>query len=137
MGTNYFVDSKPCESCGHSRTSLHIGKCSYGWSFSFQGYPEDDIMSYEHWLKEMENPNRVIRDEYGEVMSLADFKDMVEQKKGDKNHARIFKNLEPLTKEEQEYVDTYHNGYDRFLHRAEHHCWIDEQGNSFSGEYFR
>ena len=90
MGTNYYVTKN-----GPSvQTPFHIGKSSCGWLFNFQ-YQGDTWCdppvvwnSYEEllqWLQKytVDNPEYVIIDESDEVISLDDFKDMVEFKQND------------------------------------------------------
>ncbi|MCK5281841.1 MAG: hypothetical protein KAK00_00365 [Nanoarchaeota archaeon] len=77
MGTNYYTKTDEGE-------ELHIGKSSFGWTFSF--HATDEIRSYEHWLKYLKD--RKIYDEYGKDISLKDFNKLVEAKKSNKlNHA--------------------------------------------------
>ena len=52
MGTNYYTKTDEGE-------ELHIGKSSFGWTFSF--HATDEIRSYEHWLKYLKD--RKIYDE--------------------------------------------------------------------------
>jgi hypothetical protein len=37
MGTNYYVVENACECCNRYDETLHIGKSSCGWAFTFQG----------------------------------------------------------------------------------------------------
>jgi hypothetical protein len=93
---------------------LHIGKDSMGWTFSFQGYEDKGIRSYKDWLKIL--PTGKIFDEYGEQMSLEDFKKMIEAKrKEEKNHTVYCR-----------------------VHHPEHgkDCWLDDEKNSFCPSEF-
>lgn len=91
MGTNYYAHTDVCSHCGRGSEEYHIGKSSYGWSFSFQALEDYEapfshtIDTYEKWLRALEKC--VIRDEYGEEISLEDFKAFVEAKRGGRNHA--------------------------------------------------
>jgi hypothetical protein len=91
MGTNYYYETKPCESCGHNE-SLHMGKCSGGWAFLFRGYrPDEDcsgprIESLQDWLKFMEGTPGKLVDEYDRELSVEDFVAMVRGKQGEKSH---------------------------------------------------
>lgn len=117
MGTNYYWIKDPCPHCGHGKEKAHIGKSSYGWTFSFHGI-DDVVKSYKEWLNIFENENGIIKDEYGEVKSVEYFKDLVESKRNAKmNHTIYAKEKHP-----------------------EHYkrdCWLDDEGNSFSRGYFR
>lgn len=42
MGTNYYLRTPACPSCGHSEHELHVGKSSDGWLFGLRIYPTDD-----------------------------------------------------------------------------------------------
>jgi hypothetical protein len=42
MGTNYYLRTTPCPTCGHSPNDLHIGKSSVGWYFALRVYPDVD-----------------------------------------------------------------------------------------------
>jgi len=72
MGTNYYA-----------RTVLdntHIGKASSGWTFSF--HATDKIKSYKQWLKILDVDYVKIYNEYGELLSLDEFKAIVKNKEG-------------------------------------------------------
>ncbi len=70
MGTNYYLYQKPdCESCGRPHESLHIGKSSGGWCFSLHVIPEKGIHTLEDWQKLWEQPQAIIKNEYGEIVS--------------------------------------------------------------------
>ena len=82
MGTNYYVKSKTCECCGHKPEQLHIGKNSYGWSFSF--HATDELMTFEDWKIYLKD--KIIVDEYGDEVTLEYFIDLVEVDKDKRNH---------------------------------------------------
>lgn len=108
MGTNYYHIENVCEHCGRGDEGEHIGKSSAGWTFSFQGTPE--IRSYADWLARLE-AGGIIRNEYGDVVTLDEFKELVEAERGAKlNHTH--------------YSDEHHPGVD---------VWLDDDGHSFSG----
>jgi len=48
MGTNYYHRTNICEKCGRF-DETHIGKSSWGWTFSFHG--PNGVSSYANWLK--------------------------------------------------------------------------------------
>jgi len=82
MGTNYYTTAEPpCEKCGRGSEQLHIGKSSAGWKFLFAPYPEHGLTSWRAWQTFL--TNRVIQDEYGAIVDLADLKALVEAKQGD------------------------------------------------------
>ena len=45
MGTNYYVAKNLCECCNRYDEEYHIGKASYGWAFSFQGYRAERLLN--------------------------------------------------------------------------------------------
>ena len=78
MGTNYYLQEKPpCECCGRPFESLHIGKSSAGWCFSLHVIPEEGLNSLEDWLFRCSAPGAVIRDEYGEDISVGELQDVI------------------------------------------------------------
>lgn len=101
---------------------MHVGKSSWGWSFSFRGYRNEwdtpQITSYKDWLMYLEaalDSKEIkceLRDEEGDLVDLEDFKRMVEEKRGGSNHTI--------------YCQTSHPEH------AARDCWLDEEGNSFS-----
>jgi hypothetical protein len=114
MGTNYYHRHAACPTCGHG-IDRHIGKSSAGWTFSFAGH-RPEIMSYADWLRLLEEGGE-IRNEYGEQVTLDDFRALVESKRTEElNHTT--------------YCREHHPEY------AERDCWLDEEGHSFSaGEW--
>jgi hypothetical protein len=139
MGTNYYLYSKePCPHCEKpildKSQKLHIGKSSFGWTFSFHGPRQYDMYDFDEgladqfpdgincerdWLKAM--TGRVIMDEYGDKCSHKEFWSRVEGKRGEKNNHTTY------------CLESNRPG-DR-THGMEQ-CWLDEQGNSFSkGEF--
>lgn len=86
MGTNYYLHKgeQPCQCCGLSsdRDPLHIGKSSYGWCFALRIIPSDEIYDLGDWVKLFKSSPHTIFDEYGEIISLEDFLDVV-LKRGD------------------------------------------------------
>lgn len=111
MGTNYYLHRDICPTCKHAKERIHIGKSSYGWTFTFQGFRNGwgplKAESEDDWRKELKNGT--IIDEYGEVETYEEFWKMVEDKrKASSNHAK-------------EYPDGN---------------WLDDKGNSFSSYEF-
>lgn len=86
MGTNYYVEPRPCcPTCGRRDDRVHIGKSSMGWAFVFRGHNEDEreqLTTAAQWFAYLEG--RDITDEYGRPVTLDEFKAMVERKKHDR-----------------------------------------------------
>lgn len=78
MGTNYYVISNKCEHCGRYDIFHHIGKNSWGWTFTFQAYRYDHLTSWKEWKEFLTVNKCVIYDEYGEEVHLEEFIEMVE-----------------------------------------------------------
>ena len=114
MGTNYYWRHDICECCNRSNT-LHIGKDSGGWTFSFQAHDYPPIRSYQMWLENL-RADGIIEDEYGKEVSLEDFMQMVERKRKEKHDHHTY------------CVANYRN------HRGTFH---DHEGYSFSEDDFR
>ena len=121
MGTNYYVILNHCDHCGRG-DRVHIGKSSFGWTFGFRGYTSaydcnglvTPIKSYQDWITYI--GDKRIENEYGEKFTLNDFMDIVKSKKdGQRNHA--------IESQKNNWIDNKD-------------CWLDEEGNSFSGTYF-
>jgi len=118
VGTNYYVAKNKCECCKRFDKEYHIGKSSFGWAFSFQGYRWNKLISWRNW-KEFLKTEHIV-DEYGEEMDYEAFCWMIETYKapgfvrenGSKN----------LVHNEQGRKD----GYD----------WDDENGYSFCSRDF-
>lgn len=116
MGTNYYQLIDRCEHCGRARENRHIGKSSAGWTFSFHAIPEDNVNSYQDWLREFAI-SPWIQDEYGDLITVEDFKKMVEAKRESPyNHTT--------------YCEQHHPEH------AARDCHLDNEGHSFSkGEF--
>lgn len=124
MGTNYYAYVNTCEHCGRSDDKRHIGKSSHGWTFSFRGYrplaySEDNtqIESYSEWQAWLRKNNAVIKDECGLVITLGYFLALVEVKKTQPNNYTL-------------YCQEHHKEH------AAKDCWLDADGNSFTGNEF-
>lgn len=122
MGTNYYHRTKICDHCDRY-DKHHIGKSSWGWTFSFHGERDVDptfnvlgeiVASFEDWKIRLKKGK--IFDEYGEKISLTDFIEMVEEKiTQSKNHTTYCR--------------------ENHLDHAEK-CWLDKEGHSFAeGEF--
>jgi len=89
MGTNYYAREKICKECGCAKKETHIGKSSFGWTFSFCA--TDEIRSFKEWVAFLKQDGIKICDEYGEDISLKDFIKLVNSKKNEKhNHAKEY-----------------------------------------------
>ena len=91
MGTNYYIrhGKKNCECCDSKIDNmLHIGKNSYGWEFSFQGYRELKLNSFSDWREFLDNSHEEIVDEYDCVVLREEFFSIVTRSKimENKNH---------------------------------------------------
>lgn len=90
MGTNYYlVKNRPSVSY-----PIHIGKSSAGWLFNFesqnQPWLDPPVVwdSYEQvlealWNLTVDSNDFVIIDEYDEILTFADFIDIVQRKQND------------------------------------------------------
>ena len=123
MGINYYLKKKKCKCCGlrDEKETIHIGKGSVGWSFSFHGIP-GEIETERDWRDLMKSSEDMeIVDEYGTVHSYKDFWDFVLSKTKLKNHTTYCRNSDE--------AGTKRHGFEE--------CWYDsETGSSFSkGEF--
>jgi len=83
MGTNYYARVNICECCGRYE-EVHLGKSSAGWTFGF--HATGDLRSFKDWKEFLVKEECMIFDEYGEMVGLGDFLEMVEKKRGEKNN---------------------------------------------------
>lgn len=125
MGTNYYVAENRCDCCQRYDRTHHIGKSSWGWSFSFRGYPEYNLTSWQAWREFLRD--RQIVDEYGDFIDYGDFCHMVETVKApgfvrDDGHQNLQHNAEG----KKEPRPWFNPKYD----------WDDPQGYSFSDREF-
>jgi len=92
MGTNYYLYQKPpCKYCKRDYEPLHIGKSSYGWNFSLHVIPESGINNLSDWIKLFKNKNAIIKDEYGENISIKEMINII--KKRSYNGGNVGENL--------------------------------------------
>lgn len=82
MGTNYYLYKDVCPTCSHPKEKLHIGKSSGGWVFLIQIYPERELNNLNAWKKLINEPNQVIKDEYGIVVTPEELFGCIENRKG-------------------------------------------------------
>ena len=93
MGTNYYLHLDTCPTCKHAKERIHIGKSSWGWTFTFKAYLNEwdtlRIGTAHDWRKRTKEG--IIVDEYGKEESYDDFWKMVDDKsKAEHNHAKEY-----------------------------------------------
>jgi hypothetical protein len=79
MGTNYYVAKNLCECCDRYDKEYHIGKSSWGWAFTFQGYKYDGLTSWKKYKEFLKD--QIIMDEYHERIDYDWFVQMIENEK--------------------------------------------------------
>lgn len=89
MGTNYYWYAPPCKHCGLANPPMHIGKSSAGWPFSVHVMPAENITCWNDWLKYFEQATGEIRNEYGEVKTVAELNRLVKAKRSQKNEPHV------------------------------------------------
>lgn len=92
MGTNYysvkrgFEHLEPGDFWDRMREALedpenndilHIGKSSGGWCFSLHIIPEMSINDLYDWIPFLTDPDRLIINEYSDVLSLSEMMDII------------------------------------------------------------
>lgn len=120
MSTNYYLIIDEC-SCCRRHTSIHIGKNSYGWRFSFHGLVkgEPEVRSWQDW-KVYILSGRIVN-EYDESIPHDEFIEIVESTLGiAQNH------FDYCADHFQEWVDRIKDGID----------WKDGEGYSFCSSEF-
>ena len=75
MGTNFYVETEPaqsCKTCGHisGGDEIHIGKSSCGWVFLLNIHPSLGILSFDDWVDFLDKRADQITDEYGRKVSI-------------------------------------------------------------------
>lgn len=86
MGTNYYARINICKECKRPEQEIHLGKNSFGWTFSFQyneGQYYKNVKEMAEWLKD-----KRIFDEYGDECSADAFWKMVSAKQEDNGNRR-------------------------------------------------
>lgn len=125
MGTNYYVVKNECECCERYDEEYHIGKSSYGWAFTFQGYKAERLTSWQAWKEFLKTQS--IRDEYGERIPYAEFVEMIEVYKApDFIYPDGHKNLQHNTQGKLDKRPWFNSEYD----------WDDENGYAFTSREF-
>ena len=78
MGTNYYwYERKPCKCCGRDFEAHHIGKSSAGWCFSLYVGEWDGPKTIEGWKDRFNQPDSIIKSEYGEIISADEMLDII------------------------------------------------------------
>lgn len=109
MGTNYFC----CRNFKKKipKSAIHIGKKSYGWSFSFRAHEACGLVTSSAWLNFLyTNPQLTIVDEYNNPISYGQFKDLV-------NSSLLEPNNQYLWSLKRDYLNT-----------REETDWLDDSG---------
>lgn len=125
MGTNYYVAKNLCECCNRYDEEYHIGKSSWGWAFTFQGYKYDNLTSWKLWKEYLKD--QIIKNEYGETVSYEEFVKMIETDKAPgriRNDGHL--NLNHNTEGKKGPYPYFDPEYD----------WDDDLGYSFSSREF-
>lgn len=127
MGTNYYVATNHCECCDRYDEEYHIGKSSYGWAFSFHGYPAERLVSWKQWKEFLKD--KIIMDEYHERIDYDSFVDMIETYKAPGY-------VNPQTgKKNQQHNDVVKK--DKYFYGLDPDSeWDDEDGYAFSSREF-
>jgi hypothetical protein len=96
MGTNYYSVKRGVEELdgdafwelrdGEGDSVLHIGKSSGGWCFSLHVIPECGINDLWDWFDLLLDPDRIIVNEYREVISFSEmFRKITQRGRPDDN----------------------------------------------------
>jgi hypothetical protein len=125
MGTNYYVAKNLCECCNRYDEEYHIGKSSYGWAFSFQGYRAERLVSWRAWKEFLKD--KIIKDEYGERIDYDWFVNHIETYKAP-GYVREdgHKNLQHNEQGKKDKRPWFNPEYD----------WDDEDGYAFCSREF-
>ena len=89
MGINYYFNREVCESCGRAEEVLHIGKSSAGWCFSLHVDEFAGINSLDDWLELFKEPNSVIENEDGEVLSNSEMQNIICCRKSEETFDKV------------------------------------------------
>lgn len=113
MGTNYYLQEKPCDTCKRIGKKLHLGKSSWGWQFHFRAHLDEEppIKSFADWIERFNMETHEIVNEDNESISSPEFIEMVESKMEGTNY------------------NDYIKGSGAW---QEHVNWKDDSGNSFT-----
>lgn len=123
MGTNYYVAENVCECCDRYDEKFHIGKSSFGWAFTFQGYKYDGLTSWQKWKEFLREEK--IYDEYNDLIDYDWFVEFIEGKKAP-NFIRENGHKNLVHNDEGRKEGWFDSEYD----------WDDPQGYSFCSREF-
>ena len=124
MGDNYYVVENVCDCCGRYDEKYHIGKASWGWAFTFQGYKYDGLTSWQKWKAYL--ADKKIYNEYHEPVDYNWFVEYVETRKSP-NYVNPDNGRKNLIHNEEGRKDGWINSeYD----------WDDPEGYSFGSREF-
>lgn len=114
MGTNFYMEKK-CRCCGEKK-SVHLGKSSAGWTFTFRGDLENGVVDYASWIvrvRTLLNAGYTLTNDNGsDVKTLNDLVQLIQEKYVEPNN------------QAKDY------GYN------DDNNWLDENGNSFTNNEF-
>ena len=134
MGTNYYAIKK-CTCCGNE-DSYHIGKSSGGWTFSLHVEPNEDINDLQDVLKIIEDPERIVKDEYDRVLSKSEMLDTIKNRKCEEMGSpptgyRSWKHFHILN-------DTLEGPNNLLRHKLKYNCIAHGEGtwDCIEGEFF-
>lgn len=100
MGCNYYLQAEPpCPTCGRvDDERVHIGKSSAGWYFALHVIPELGINTLDDWRNLWSAPGAIIRNEYGDVMSISDMELIITVRHGppERSYKPYFSEVEML-----------------------------------------
>lgn len=121
MGTNYYLKIDPCPHCGRCDEEWHIGKSSGGWCFTLHVIPERNINTLDDWRREWSQPNRAIKGESGEAVTIAEMERIITKRSWP--HSRDTKPLGYESREQFHAMNHSTNGPSGLLrHALGPHC---------------
>lgn len=82
MGTNYYVHAEPLRP-SEPDAGFHLGKSSAGWQFLFADCPALGVSTYAGWREILSRPGVVLRNEYGDEITMEQLDDIVQSKRVD------------------------------------------------------
>jgi len=94
VGTNHYLHRNVCPYCQRGTDQIHIGKDSAGWCYGLHVYPNGlpdqenrkitCLDDWEAYLYQRVAEGDVLRDEYHQDMTVADWVDLVVNRKWDR-----------------------------------------------------
>lgn len=86
MSTNYYARLNHCKACDRSDT-VHLGKRSGGWAFSFQG--SETVQNFDDWCNLVRSAD-LIEDEYRQVLTADEMIETARTWQDGKKHAVFY-----------------------------------------------